>query len=75
MVVSEVKQTKICKHTQEMQVYHWWVYVYKSPPVSFPQSLLASKTWGFAVLVPVSSNKTVIIKICLKKTNQTNKQT
>ena len=75
MVVSEVKQTKICKHIQEMQVYYWWVYVYYSPPVSFPQSLLVSKTWGFAVLVTVSSNKTVIIKICLKKTNQTNKQT
>ena len=28
MVVSEVKQTKICKHIQEMQVYYWWVYVY-----------------------------------------------
>ena len=49
MVVSEVKQTKICKHIQEMH----------------------SKTWGSAILVSVSWNVTIIIKICEKKNRQT----
>ena len=71
VVVSEVKQTRICRHTQETQVYYWWAYVYYSPPVSFPQSLLVSKTWGSAILVSISWNVTIIIKICEKKNRQT----